>query len=168
MGAKGVDPLREGAKARRHKPQAQRRVRAGLCPHSQSWSLRSHHPIAKSLGFQNPKGDPRAEGSNPESWTWEQLGDQAGTFLIPLRGSWFCVCPVHRAVCSFLTVWLVSWARHEVWKLSLGYLLSFLYSRPLGTRGSGHGGALDSETQSALQLFPRFTQPLSPLQTCGF
>lgn len=47
----------------------------------QAWSLRSYHPIAKSLGFQNPKGDPRAEASNPESWTWEQLGDQAGTFL---------------------------------------------------------------------------------------
>lgn len=81
MGAKGVDPLHEGAKARRHKPQAQRRVRAGLRPHSQSWSLRLHHPIAKSLGLQSPKGDPRAEASNPESWTWEQLGDQAGTFL---------------------------------------------------------------------------------------
>lgn len=86
----------------------------------------------------------------------------------PTRGSWFCVCPVHRAVCSFLTVWLVSWARHPVWKLCLGNLLSFLYSRPLGTRGPGHGGALDSETQSGLQLFPCFTQPLSPLQTHGF
>lgn len=39
--------------------------------------------------------------------------------------------------------------------------------KALGTRGPGHGDALNSETKSALQLFPRFTQPLSPLQTCG-
>lgn len=109
--AKGVDPLRERANSRRHKPQAQRRARAGLRPYSESQISRSHHPVAKSLGFQSPKGDPRAEASNLESWTWGQRGDQAGKILwglvIQLRGSWFCVCPVRRAFGRFLTVWLV-------------------------------------------------------------
>lgn len=134
----------------RHKPQAQRRVCAGLCPYSESWIWRLHHPIAKSLGLQSPQGDLGAEASNLESWTWEPLGDQAGKFLrglvIQLRGSWFCVCPVHRASGRFLTVWLVYWARHQVWKLSLGESFVLPVLEALGTRGSGDGGTLDSET----------------------
>lgn len=65
MGAKGVDPLREGANARRHKPQAQRRVCAGPSPYSEAWILHSHHPIAKGLGFQSPQGNLRAEDIKP-------------------------------------------------------------------------------------------------------
>lgn len=136
--AKGVDPLRERANSRRHKPQAQRRARAGLRPYSESRISRSHHPVAKSLGFQSPKGDPRAEASNLESWTWRQRGDQAGKILwglvIQLRGSWFCVCPVRRAFGRFLTVWLVHWARHQVLKLSLG--ICPYYTQGLGDPGS--------------------------------
>lgn len=65
MGAKGVDPLREGANARRHKPQAQRRVCAGPSQYSEAWILHSHHPIAKGLGFQSLQGDLRAEDIKP-------------------------------------------------------------------------------------------------------
>lgn len=81
MGAKGVDPLREGVNARRHKPQAQRRICAGPSPYSEAWILHSHHPIAKGLGFQSLQGNLRVKTSNLESWTWEQLGDHAGKFL---------------------------------------------------------------------------------------
>lgn len=65
MGSKGVDPLREGANSRRHKPQAQGRACAGLSPYSESWVLQSHYPVTKTLGFQGPNGESRAEDINP-------------------------------------------------------------------------------------------------------
>lgn len=40
------------------------------------------------------------------------------------------MCPVHRTLGRFLTLWQVSWTRHQLLMLSLGDLLSLLYSRP--------------------------------------
>lgn len=75
----------------RHKPQAQRRVCAGLHPVFRILDLAFAPPNSKELGMQSPQGDLRAEASNLESWTWEPLGHQAGKFLrglvIQPRGS---------------------------------------------------------------------------------